>query len=82
LKAYLSAVKTHNFEIISFEPHQKDGGVFIRFRFNADSPDSALTTIENDLREEAHKHGGLPSWMGFNRGNVWLVRGHPWREVS
>jgi hypothetical protein len=71
----------HNFEIVSLEPHHKDGGVFARFKYSASDPVSALDAIQKSLREAVAKHGGIPSWIEFARGNVWLVRGTPWREV-
>jgi len=81
LKTHLSPVKTHNFEIISLEPHQKDGGVFVHFKYSAGDQEEALKSIEADLRIESYKHGGLPSWLGLSGGTVWLVKGRPWREV-
>jgi hypothetical protein len=71
----------HNFNILSLESYQKDGGVFIHFAYSANSDDSALKTIIDELRKEAAKHGGLPSWLGLRGGDVWLVKGTPWREV-
>ena len=82
IHGHLSAVNTHNFEVISLEPHYKDGGVFVKFKYNAEDHKSALSAIENDLRRHIETHGGLPSWLGLARGSVWLVKGNPWREVS
>ncbi|KAG5645040.1 hypothetical protein DXG03_007219 [Asterophora parasitica] len=80
LRARLDSVKTYDFQVLSLEPHQKDGGVFVRFSYSASDPVAALKTIESQLTEEAEKHGGLPSWIGLTRGGVWLVKGTPWRE--
>ncbi|KAH7927744.1 hypothetical protein BV22DRAFT_257665 [Leucogyrophana mollusca] len=80
LEAQLSTVKTHDFRVLSLEPHPKDGGVFVRFSYGAGNPRNALETIESALRQETIKQGGLPSWAGLGRGNLWLVKGHPWRE--
>lgn len=80
LRSRLQTIKTHDFDILSLESHQKDGGVFIHFSYCANDPDSAVQTIINELREEAAKHGGLPSWLGLGGGDVWLVKGTPWRE--
>ncbi|KAF9459344.1 RNA12 protein-domain-containing protein [Collybia nuda] len=80
LKSRLESVKAHNFNILSLEPHQKDGGVFVRFSYTASDPECALNTIESKVREETTKHGALPSWLGIGGGNVWLVKGTPWRE--
>jgi hypothetical protein len=81
LSSLLSFVKTHNFEIVSLEPHRKDGGVFVRFRYSADNSMSALDIIHESAREVAAERGGIPSWIELARGDVWLVRGKPWREV-
>lgn len=77
----METVKAHNFNVLSLESHQKDGGVFVRFSYSSSDPEGALNTIESKVREEATKHGGLPSWLGIGGGNVWLVKGTPWREV-
>ncbi|KAG5651524.1 hypothetical protein H0H81_008336 [Sphagnurus paluster] len=80
LRARLDSVNTNNFQVLSVEPYQKDGGVFVRFSYSASDQDTALSSIESDLTEEANKHGGLPSWFGLERGNIWLVKGIPWLE--
>ena len=75
-------MKTHGFEVVELEPHIKDGGVFVHFKYNAGEQGEALETIEKSVREEAEKQGGIPSWTGLTkRGDVWLVKGTPWREV-
>lgn len=82
LSTILKSVKTHSFELVELEPHIKDGGVFVRFKYSAGEPGEALETIEKSVREEAEKRGGIPSWTGLaSRGDVWLVKGTPWREV-
>lgn len=115
LKAKLSRVQAHKFTILELEPHLKDGGVFVHFKYalpdrgeedsnqteNSEDPhpiDSTSSTtsksgdqtpqerrvlheLERLLNEEADNAGGLPSWNGIRRGNVWLVQGSPWREV-
>ncbi|KAF9234783.1 RNA12 protein-domain-containing protein [Melanogaster broomeanus] len=80
LENRLSAVKTHRFKVLSLQPYQKDGGVFVKFSYSARDTDTALKEIENDLREQAEEHGGMPSWAGLDWGNVWLVKGQPWLE--
>lgn len=67
--------------MVSLEPHQKDGGVFVQFTYSAGDPASALKSLQKALREEAGKHGGMPSWIGMAKGDAWLVKGTPWREV-
>ncbi|KAF7800270.1 hypothetical protein EIP86_011517 [Pleurotus ostreatoroseus] len=76
----LESIKAHDFQIVSIEPQLKDGGVFIKFSYSAGDPESALDTIMTDLRRTVDEEGGVPSWTGVNTGNVWLVKGKPWRE--
>ncbi|KAG9318163.1 RNA12 protein-domain-containing protein [Chiua virens] len=79
LESRLSAVKLHGFQVLSLQPYQKDGGVFVKFAYRADDKESALKDIEDQLRAEADEHA-MPSWAGLGWGNVWLVKGHPWLE--
>ncbi|OBZ75791.1 Mitochondrial escape protein 2 [Grifola frondosa] len=65
LRDILSNVETYGFRVIALEPHVKDGGVFVKFQYTT---------------EKAREHGGVPSWYGLPRGNIWLVQGKPWRE--
>ena len=53
----------------------------MRFRYCAGDPVPALKAIQKSAREAAAKNGGIPSWMELARGDIWLVRGTPWREV-
>lgn len=77
---------THGFSTIAVEPHPKDGGVFVRFRYtpslttDADARD-ALKDIQAALESEALEHGGVPNWMGWKTGSIWLIKGRPWKEV-
>ncbi len=80
LRDRLSSVNAHGFRITSLEPHPKDGGVFVRFAYKADS-ENALETIEQELKRKVQDRGGLPSWLGMSSGNVWMVKGIPWNEV-
>lgn len=80
LRARLSRIKAHSFTVLDIKPYHKDGGAFVAFDFTASDPEDALKTIEAEVREEAKRHGGLPSWLG-TRGRAWLVRGQPWMEV-
>ena len=74
---HLSSV--YSFHPIEFQPQRKDGGVFVRFSYTP--KDDQPSKIENSLREELAKNGALPSWLGFGRGTIWLVKGTPWKEV-
>jgi hypothetical protein len=56
--------------------------VFVKFSYSATDTDTALKEIENELRDEAERHGGMPSWAGLDWGSVWLVKGQPWLEVG
>ena len=83
LHILLSRVKTHDFEVLSLEPHTKDGGVFVKFGYKVINPGGASEPEEilQKLRESIHSQGGVPSWIGLPTGEVWLVKGTPWREV-
>ena len=81
LRDLLSHVDTHGFQVQSLEPHNKDGGVFIKFTYKTAGSESTLQEILGSLRESIHSRGGVPSWVGLPSGDVWLVQGTPWREV-
>ena len=84
LEEILERVKCHGFQVLSLETREKDGGVFVKYRCSVDPMDtsSVVEQIIKELRAEASKHGGLPSWIGSSEGNIWRVRGVPWREVN
>ena len=81
LKNLISTVHTHGFNPISIEPHVKDGGVFVHFEYTSSQSEDVLSTIQSDLRNYIHSKGGVPSSAGIRRGDIWVVRGQPWREV-
>lgn len=82
LRSKLSTVDLANFEVLSVEPHVKDGGVFVRFKYpQLDGQPESADLIQEKLREHVEKHGGIPSWAGMSKGNIWVVKGEPWREV-
>ena len=68
--------------MLSLERHPKDGGVFVEFCYD-DTQDTggALQDILDGLKQAAIKHGGVPSWTGLPRGDFWLIKGKPWKEV-
>jgi hypothetical protein len=75
-------VDLHNFELLSVEPEVKDGGVFARFRYlDTGSSANIMDDLQTQLKKHVERRGGVPSWAGFRRGDVWIVKGHPWREV-
>ncbi|KII88921.1 hypothetical protein PLICRDRAFT_590111 [Plicaturopsis crispa FD-325 SS-3] len=86
LSTILSAVRAHDFRLLSIEPQHKEGGVFVRFAYSpsgsrdGEEVDLAVKEIEQAVREEAGKRGGPPNWIGIRKGGVWRVRGTPWRE--
>ncbi|EIW85363.1 hypothetical protein CONPUDRAFT_135128 [Coniophora puteana RWD-64-598 SS2] len=80
LETRLSQVKAHGFRVQSLEPYHKDGGVFVRFTYTSADSELALQTIKSDITQHITQHEGLPTWTGFGKGNVWLVRGRPWTE--
>ncbi|ESK85972.1 hypothetical protein Moror_9473 [Moniliophthora roreri MCA 2997] len=72
-----SASDLDGFRLVSVEPHPKDGGVFVKFRY---SPVIQESEIEQKLGELVRRHGGISSWTGRRVSDVWLVRGSPWKE--
>ncbi|KAI0747869.1 exonuclease [Daedaleopsis nitida] len=80
VRVLLSKVNTHGFRIVSLEPHIKDGGVFVKFQYDAADQDTSLQIILESARKSVHGQGGVPSWCGLHYGEVWLVKGTPWRE--
>jgi hypothetical protein len=38
-------------------------------------------SLEADIKKQVKDAGGIHSWLGNATGEVWLVRGKPWREV-
>jgi len=64
------------FEVLDVQPHMKDGGVYVKIAY------SPTEDIERVVREEVERAGGIPSWHGLSPGNVWLMKGTPWKEVS
>jgi hypothetical protein len=82
LKLRLSNIKAHSFNVVDVRPYHKDGGVFVGFEFNASDPEAALETIKAEIKEEAKKLGGLPSWLDGVGAHFWLVEGEPWIEVN
>jgi hypothetical protein len=81
LSEHISKVHTHGFNPISIEPHEKDGGIFVLFEYTPSQSEDVLQAIQLDLRNHFQSRGGVPSSAGIRRGNIWVVRGQPWREV-
>ncbi|KZV61714.1 hypothetical protein PENSPDRAFT_693157 [Peniophora sp. CONT] len=80
LNSLLTSAQPHGFKPLSLEPHHKDGGVFVKFKYNPSELEDVLPAIERALKKHAQTHGGVPSSFFLNRGSIWLVRGKPWRE--
>jgi hypothetical protein len=78
---YISEVHTHGFNPISIEPHVKDGGIFVLFEYIPSESKDILQDIQADLRTHFKSKGGVPSSTGIRRGNIWVIRRQPWREV-
>ncbi|TRM59397.1 RNA12 protein-domain-containing protein [Schizophyllum amplum] len=79
VRSTLSSVRDHSFEILSVEPYHKDGGAFIKFKYVGD--EETLSSLERTLKELTRKAGGLQSWTGLKRADIWLVKSrHPWLE--
>ena len=81
LYSFFAKVPDYGLKVVTLEPHEKDGGVFVKYKYNAADPESAQQSILESLRKYVHSHGGVPSWIGLPSGEVWLVKGTPWREV-
>ncbi|KAG6811871.1 hypothetical protein H0H92_005447 [Tricholoma furcatifolium] len=80
VKSRLEEVTAYDFKVVSLEPHEKDGGVFVRFSYSAKDQEAALTSIQSELFNLVERDGGFPSWLGLNKGRAWVVKGTPWRE--
>ncbi|PPQ63196.1 hypothetical protein CVT24_005741, partial [Panaeolus cyanescens] len=71
------------FKPLEIQPQHKDGGVFVRFSYappELDGDADPLTALETRLQEAVDQQGSFPTWHGFGGGNIWIVRGKPWRE--
>jgi hypothetical protein len=77
-------VNTHGFEPVTVESRAKDGGVFVKFKYNGQDGERALHDIVTSLKRQSASKGGIPSWSGlkYSEGDIWLVKGTPWREVG
>ena len=72
-----------NFSLISLEPQFKEGGLFVRYRYQDfdEEGSTARSVIEEQLRASLADGGGIPSWANLDRSSIWAVKGDPWREV-
>ncbi|KAF8337623.1 RNA12 protein-domain-containing protein [Cantharellus anzutake] len=84
LAAIFKDIDVHGFKLLNLElPRSKDGGVFAEFQYTAPDPEEipySLAEIQEVLRKSARDHGGVPSWSGLRQGDIWLVKGKPWKE--
>ncbi|KAF5372862.1 hypothetical protein D9758_001752 [Tetrapyrgos nigripes] len=76
----LASVKVQKFQLVTLDPHPKDGGVFVRFKYQASNEDHALKTIKEEIEKCFVESGGVSSWIGRRRTKVWVVQGNPWPE--
>lgn len=82
IRSRLSTSGVANFSLISLEPQLKEGGLFVRYRYqDFDGEGTAVNVIEEQLRASLADQGGIPSWANLDRSEVWVVKGEPWREV-
>ena len=64
----------------------KDGGAFVKFKYTqltqpADGEEPLdPPALEAEIQRQVKAVGGITSWLGHNTGEVWLVRGRPWKE--
>ena len=77
----LSTTDVQNFTLVSLEPQLKEGGLFVRYRYQDFDEGTAANTIEEQLRTILADRGGIPSWANLGRSEIWAVKGTPWREV-
>jgi hypothetical protein len=65
----------------------KDGGPFVKSKdrepAKVQDNDQSLETpsLEAEIQKQVHDLGGVETWTGNKGGDVWLVRGKPWKEV-
>lgn len=54
----------------------------MNFKYDGTSQ-TALDEIIDEFKNVGDARGGFPTWLGINQasGDVWLVKGKPWREV-
>jgi hypothetical protein len=82
IRSKLSTPGVPNFSLISLEPQFKEGGLFVRYRYqDFDDDGTAADVIEEQLRTSLAEQGGIPTWANLDRSEVWAVKGNPWREV-
>ncbi|PFH47169.1 hypothetical protein AMATHDRAFT_77324 [Amanita thiersii Skay4041] len=80
LKLQLNSVNVHNFRILSLQPHNKDGGVFVYFEYMKDESGQELSDIVSQATSAISNSDNSSTWLGRGEGCVWLVKGTPWRE--
>lgn len=82
IRTKLSTSCVSNFSLVSLEPQLKEGGLFVRYRYqDFDDESTTANVIEEQLRTSLAARGGIPSWANLDRSEVWTVKGIPWREV-
>ncbi|KAF5391771.1 hypothetical protein D9757_001714 [Collybiopsis confluens] len=66
LKERFSTVTTHDMQVTNVDPHLKDGGVFVHFKYKATTQDDeiALKNIEESLKTRLKERGGITTWVG------------------
>ncbi|KAF8644113.1 hypothetical protein AX16_008642 [Volvariella volvacea WC 439] len=73
----VNEVLGHKVDVLSVEPYQKDGGVFVHFKIASDDTETVWRQI---CQKEDTQSRSFTSWLGVNRGMAWVVRGLPWKE--
>ncbi|KAG8798261.1 mitochondrial escape protein 2 [Serendipita sp. 398] len=64
----------------------KDGGAFVKFKYmqvsskDTEEPPLDTPSLEAELKKQIRSLGGIRTWIGNHAGDVWLVRGRPWKE--
>ncbi|KAG8833407.1 mitochondrial escape protein 2 [Serendipita sp. 399] len=86
LEETLNQITLPGFRVEKLESRIKDGGAFVKFKYmqvtkkNGDEQPLDTPSLEDELKRQIHALGGIRTWIGNHAGDVWLVRGKPWKE--
>ncbi|KAG8978336.1 mitochondrial escape protein 2, partial [Tulasnella sp. 427] len=83
IKDIFSKVNLYDFKVLNVEATPKDGGVFVNFGFNPPpnlNSKDAVKAIEDELRREINRRGGISAWHELGKADFHRVKGRPWNE--
>jgi hypothetical protein len=87
---YAQGLCCQNVMLMKRRPYRiKDGGAFVKFKYTKRAEEAKAEgekpterpSLEADIKKQVKDAGGIRTWLGNATGEVWLVRGKPWREV-